>query len=327
MSQSGPRWGIVATILAPPDEILRFAAHHLRLGAHRLYLFLDAPSPVEERLRAHPRVRVICTDERYWRQRGGRPRRHQFRQVRNATRAYARASGEIAWLAHIDVDEFLEVRGGHGCVADHLAAVPSELAYARVPVVEALYDPGFEPGERMFKVYEPNGLASLYQRRIAYPAFGRYLKGGFLGHVVGKVFLRTGLPDITFRIHTARQGAGELAPTHPLTGLDLCHFHAPTPERFLSRFAYRHTHGAYRAEIGHHSTARRAGKTLHELFEALRAEEGEAGLLRFYHEICTARPELVVLLEQHGHLRRYRALGAREADGERHGLASLFPEI
>jgi len=35
------KWGIVSTIKAPLEEIERFAAHHLELGADRLILYLD----------------------------------------------------------------------------------------------------------------------------------------------------------------------------------------------------------------------------------------------------------------------------------------------
>ena len=36
-------WGIVSTIKAPAKDILTFAAYHLDLGAHRVYIYLDAP--------------------------------------------------------------------------------------------------------------------------------------------------------------------------------------------------------------------------------------------------------------------------------------------
>ena len=35
------RWGIVSTIKASEREILDFAAYHLELGAHRLYLYIN----------------------------------------------------------------------------------------------------------------------------------------------------------------------------------------------------------------------------------------------------------------------------------------------
>ena len=87
------KWGLVATILAPADEIRRFAAYHLEAGAHRLYLFLDAENPEAfDSLKAHPKIRVVTCDDAYWQKLcGKRPQKHQVRQSQNAPRAYNRA--------------------------------------------------------------------------------------------------------------------------------------------------------------------------------------------------------------------------------------------
>ena len=99
-------WGIASTILAPTRDILQFAAYHLAAGAQRLYIYLDAPNDEAfAHLDAHPKIRVITCDARYWKQRKrDRPDAHQQRQTANATHAYNRRR-EVDWLIHMDADE------------------------------------------------------------------------------------------------------------------------------------------------------------------------------------------------------------------------------
>ena len=103
-----PTWGLVATIKAPAEDILRFAAYHLEAGAHRLRLYLDAPFPEAQAVLAkHPKIQVTLCDADHWKRlNGGRPPMHQPRQTINATHAYS-AETEVDWLIHMDVDEFL----------------------------------------------------------------------------------------------------------------------------------------------------------------------------------------------------------------------------
>ena len=203
---SQPTWGVVATVKAPASDILDFAAHHLDLGARRVHVYLDAPCPeAEAALRAHPKCRVILCDDAYWRRRrkrAGRPAAHQPRQSLNATHCLTRRPG-VDWLAHIDVDEFLWPATP---LPAQLAALPADCLSARVRPVEALApDPDDPPpgGTRWFK-----SCARLPGRRreetaAIYPGAGAHLDGGFLSHVAGKVFVRTGVPGTSLRIHNA----------------------------------------------------------------------------------------------------------------------------
>ena len=102
------RWGLVATILSPTVDVLRFVAFHLDAGAHRLYIYLDDPdAEVHDILKAHSKIRVQKCNDAYWKKLGAkRPAKHQVRQTANATRAYNRKV-EVDWLTHIDVDEFI----------------------------------------------------------------------------------------------------------------------------------------------------------------------------------------------------------------------------
>lgn len=101
------RWGIVSTVKAPLEQILDFAAWHLDMGAHRLFLYLDDPDPEAiSVLKAHPKIRVTACDASYWAKKAQRPAKHQARQSLNARDAFNRNT-QVDWLAHIDVDELL----------------------------------------------------------------------------------------------------------------------------------------------------------------------------------------------------------------------------
>lgn len=297
---SDPTWGVVSTIKAPASDILNFAAHHLDLGARRLFIYLDAPSPAAfAALRAHPKCRVIVTDADYWRRRGSRPEKHQARQTANATHCYRRR-GDVDWLLHIDVDEFLWPQGP---LAAQLAALPPDTLSARVRPVEALApDPADPPppGQAWFK-----GCARLRRPRAAqtseiYPTYGAHLNGGFLSHVAGKVFVRTGREGISLRIHNAF-AEGEIdGNAQELTDSLLCHLHAPGWESFLGAYRFRLEQGSYRAGLKPVPLAGEAGLNMHALFSMLEEEGGEAALRAFYQEVCTATPALRGALARHG---------------------------
>ena len=101
-------WGLVATIKAPEEKALAFAAHHLSLGADHLWLFFDDPeSPIPAALANHPRITATLCDAAHWTHVGKkRPPAHQNRQTQNARLTY-RALAHTDWIIHIDVDEFL----------------------------------------------------------------------------------------------------------------------------------------------------------------------------------------------------------------------------
>lgn len=296
-----PTWGVVATIKAPARDILNFAAHHLDLGAQRVHVYLDAPNPeAEAALRAHPKCRVILCDDGYWkrRRRKGRPAAHQPRQSLNATHCLNRRPG-VDWLAHIDVDEFLwpDIP-----LPAQLAALPGDCLSARVRPVEALaHDPADPPpdGVQWFK-----SCARLRGRRAEetaaiYPTFGAHLNGGFLSHAAGKVFVRTGLPDITLRIHNALRGKEKDDAPPELEATRLCHLHAHDWEDWRARLRYRHAAGAYRPDI---KPVGEGALPIHDLLAHVEAEEGEDGLRAFFAEVCTATPALRARLEAHGRL-------------------------
>ena len=67
MPDQTTKWGVVATIKAPAQDVLRFAAYHLDLGAHRLFIYLDEPNPeAYAPLKNHSKVRVFSCDDAFW---------------------------------------------------------------------------------------------------------------------------------------------------------------------------------------------------------------------------------------------------------------------
>lgn len=297
------RWGVAATIKAPLDTIAEWAAHHLDLGAHRVLIYLD---DTNERafaaLKPHPKIRMFRADAANWRAER-RPAKHQVRQTANIRNAYRRRAGDLAWLAHIDVDEFL-----WPCtpLEDQLAALPSSCLCARIRPVEALAPTDGAPETPMyFKAMANDRALREAQTQAIYPTYGAHLNGGFLSHVAGKLFLRTGVDGLEMKIHNAYLDGVENPGQVELAGTELCHLHAKSFEAWMESFRYRHEKGAYRAELGPTRARDRGGLTMHELFAAILEDAGEDGLAAFYDEVCRATPELRARLEEHGLLRSH----------------------
>ncbi|WP_417742356.1 glycosyltransferase family 2 protein [Salipiger sp.] len=295
------RWGTVTTTNAALPEILDFAAWHLELGAHRIYLYLDDENPEAQTvLSAHPKIRVFRTDETWWAKRNGRPAKHQVRQGANARHANNRER-EVDWLAHIDTDEFLLPARP---VSEVLAALPERCLCARVRPVEALAP--LTPGpETAFKAFPLDQRARQAAAEACFPTWGRHLSGGFLSHVAGKLFFRPGTKGLKIRIHNIELDGQSNPGQIELTDIELGHFHAADWAHFLRLYRFRLAQGSYRAELK--PQARGDGAVnLHSLFEMIESEGGEAALRLFYEEVCTARPKLLDQLAERGLLRRQR---------------------
>ncbi|MDZ7709238.1 MAG: glycosyltransferase family 2 protein [Roseovarius sp.] len=300
-----PTWGVVATIKAPARDILNFAAHHLDLGAHRVHIYLDAPNPeAETALRDHPKCRVILCDEGYWRRRrkrAGRPEAHQPRQSLNATHCLQRRP-QVDWLAHIDVDEFLWPGTP---LPEQLATLPDDALSARVRPIEALAPDAGDPpsgGVQWFKSCARLPGQRRAETEAIYPEYGAHLNGGFLSHVAGKVFVRTGVEGVHMRIHNAFRGKEMDATPPEMPETRLCHLHATDWDHWRATYAYRLAHGSYREGLKP-TAPDGTGLNMHALFRRLEEEEGgEAALRRFWEEVCVATPGLRARLAAHGHL-------------------------
>ncbi|MDX5401773.1 MAG: glycosyltransferase family 2 protein [Rhodobacterales bacterium] len=291
----------MSTVKAPVGAILDFVAHHLDLGAHRIFVYLDDDNRAAfDLLKAHPKVRPLLTDDAYWDALGIRRRaKHQSRQSENARHAYRRA-GDLDWLAHIDVDEFLLPATA---LDSQLAALPADCLCARVRPVEALA-PGADDQPLYAKACALDRATRNRQTERLYPDYGAHLNGGFLSHVAGKLFYRTGVAGLTVNIHNVMVGEVQNPGQRELTGTDLLHMHAGTWQGFHAAYRYRLEKGSYRAELKPNRPLDRGGLTLHEMFKAIHDAEGEAGLRRFYDLVCTATPAHLAALEAEGLLRR-----------------------
>ncbi|MEL7163836.1 MAG: glycosyltransferase family 2 protein [Pseudomonadota bacterium] len=288
-------WGIASTILAPAEQILRFAAYHLELGAHRVHIFLDNGNADAYRaLKAHPKIRVRVCDDAHWRKLGGpRPKKHQVRQSVNATQAYCR-SADVDWLIHMDVDEFLVPQQR---LDKRLSAAPSTTQYLRCRPTEALAG-----GDgTAFKAFISPGPNRQRLVETLYPTFGRHLRGGFMSHVAGKIFLRTGLPDIELRIHNAFQHGETLGDGTEMPDCDVAHVHAASWDAWRAAFEFRLQSGSYRPDIkparGEH------GVRLHDLLTGIYTDAGERGLRAFFDEVIGDSAALRSTLQEHGLLR------------------------
>ena len=296
---SEPSWGVVSTIKAPATDVLNFVAHHLDLGAHRVCIYLDEANPAAfAALKAHPKCRVIVTDDAYWQRRKGRPGKHQARQTANATHCYRRRA-DVDWLLHIDADEFLWPQSP---LSGQLSAIPPDRLSARVRPIEALAaDPAHPPpgGQTWFKGCTRMRLLRAAQTDLIYPTYGPHLNGGFLSHVAGKVFVRTGRDKISLRIHNAFVAGKIDDKPQDLNGSLLCHLHAPSWDAFRAAYRFRLARGSYRSDLKPVPLAGEAGMNMHALFSMLEAEGGEDALRAFYTEVCTATPELRDRLMEH----------------------------
>ena len=288
-----PTWEVVATVKAPTDQIARFAAWHVDLGADRVTLYFDAPDPAQIEALRHPRITAHACDAAHWDKRRGRPETHQLRQARNATETWRHCNAD--WLAHIDVDEFLLPPAP---MATLLADAPEDCAMIHLPPVEQL-----SGGDgRLFKrTARAAGHKSTVLADV-YPTFGQYLRGGFLSHLEGKHLLRAGgkprAEKVRFGIHGAFWQGQDISNRVHWPDLPMGHAHAPDWQSFVDHLAFRRSKGSYRNRD-------KTGFRLAELIDFLEESEGEAGIRQLYSEVAEATPDLIARLDAHGMLLRY----------------------
>ncbi len=303
---SSPTWGIVATIKAPTDEVLKFAAYHLDLGADDVTIFLDdCNEETATYLNAHPKTRAILTDKAYWQNTlGRRPGKHQVRQMRNASYHYREAKA-LDWIAHIDVDEFI---CADRPITQFLEQCPAEMPSLRLSPCESLCtddQPDLDPAVTYCKSRLPSGAAGQKLEQVFYPDFGGVLKNGFVSHLAGKIFVRTGYPDVKFGIHRAfANQTNKLQDLH-LPGIELCHRHIESWDKWLSIMAFRLEKGSYRAELEQSLDPLSGRIQRHKLFTSL-TEGGTDSLRAFFEEVCLATPRLRTALAQQGCLREFK---------------------
>ena len=287
-----PRWGLVCTTNAPLLETARFVAHHLDIGATRIYLFLDKPDPdVTALLHGHPQVELTVCDNAYWKSVGKeRPDAHQVRQTFNATRALRASESHLDWLGHIDVDEFILAEKS---LSNVLKSVADDTAGVRLFPAEALANANAGETPIHFKLRTIGHEVPPEAVHDIYPTFGSYVRGGFLSHLAGKVFARTGLGDMRLAIHRLRHQGRDVLNMETLDDIYVGHLHAPDWQSFRSKLAFRQKRGSYRVKSDDEI------KSIGRLLQYLRDEEGEPGLQAFFEEMCLDHPDLRKRLKNH----------------------------
>jgi Glycosyl transferase family 2 len=278
-------WGLVATVKAPEPQVLAFVAHHLSLGAARLWLYFDDPDdPAIPSLRAVPSVTVTPCTADYWAKRGGRDDRHQNRQARNARDAQRACT--LDWLGHIDVDEFLHAPRP---VADILAEVPPDVPTVLMEPFEAMHDPALP--DDIFTARHFRGPLRRAHKALHPAIFGsvaRYLPKGSLAHAIGKSFGRPRFPGLAFRLHVVHLNQERLStPFH--ADLRVLHFHGQDPQAWRRVLGFRLQQGAY-----HHP-----GEAALKAYLTTASEEQ---ISAFYAETMTLTAEKIALLQAHDRL-------------------------
>ncbi|MDO9524315.1 MAG: glycosyltransferase family 2 protein [Gemmobacter sp.] len=300
---ASPRWGVAATVKAPPEQVLAFTAHHLDLGANRVWLHFDDPEDqTADIMSDRNRVTVVRCDDAYWKGLSGhRPPTHQVRQMRNITRICRRA--QMDWIAHLDVDEFLLTARP---IPDILADLPPDQLVLRAEPYEALYNPDL-PDDIFTARHFRRGLGSPDPDRAAqlFGRFGALLPKGMLSHTVGKCFFRTRVEGMVANIHGARIGGERVfgGQFHP--DLSLLHFHAEDPTRWLANLRFRLSKGAY--------------QFLPDMQAHLLAADDQE-IAAFYDAVQLATPRTLTTLQDMG-LLRTADLGLRAKIGR------IFPNL
>ena len=178
------------------------------------------------------------------------------------------------------------------------AALPAAQKIARIRPMEALAGDA-----TAFKSFIPNGPQRAQIVSALYPTYGEYVKGGFLSHLAGKVFVRTGMADVRLQIHNVFQNDAMIEGPEQQPGIDLAHLHAKSWPDWLAAYRYRLEKGSYRSDLAPNRPRDRGGLSMHELFSMIEAEGGEAGLRAFFNEVCADTPELRATLKAKGLLR------------------------
>lgn len=276
-------WGLVATVKAPEAEVLAFVAHHLSLGATRIWLYFDDPDdPTFAKVARLPRVTATRCTEAYWAAQGGRHDRHQNRQARNARNA--QRDCDLDWLGHLDVDEYIHAPRP---VADILAERPLTAVALRMEPFEAVHTPGLP--DDIFTARHFRGPLRDALRDLRAPVLGLYrsiLPKGHLSHSVGKSFCRPAVRGVGLRLHAVYMKQERIdTPFNP--ELRVLHFHAQNYDAWRNALPFRLERGAYQyhPDLQHHLT----GAT-------------EKVIKHFYDATQTLTTEKLALLEQHDRL-------------------------
>lgn len=277
-------WDVVATVKAAPEHIESFWQHYLRLGASRVFLFLDDPA-----CQYHPedhRVTIIRADAE------NRPPAVEDRQTANATHA-ARIS-QAEWILHCDVDEYLATDAHDQSVSQVLSHAPADANALLVPPTEPIYLSFPETftdilSARYFKVKMPDMAAAELFWAGRYGDLNTLSTAGFWAHRRGKSLYRTALArrGKNIPLHGYSRARARKLGQKDATGLNLRHFDALTFESWLAK---------HRGRIDGSVQARMAGSKRNALSQRVTdvlAREGLEGAQELFFRMFGADQALL----------------------------------
>lgn len=294
-------WGIVATCREPSALTLAFVAHHIALGATRIYLYLDDPQPeLWQSLKQIPQVEPVLCDRKHWRSHigRGRPKRQELRQVLNAFDAYTKAEGKVDWLAHIDADEFLQADVP---LSDILAAQPEEIGFVRVEVRERAFLGGAVQ-EGIFDGLFRRPLSDTFEEPSLFDVDieGTFTRRGLLGYSHSKSIMRTG-DGLIPGIHSPRRPSEERnRPLRdwPLLRARLLHFDGLTALHWSAKLLRAAAAGVqnYKNHFGRDQEPQRAA----QIREMAKLEGDPEAIYAFHQRLKTIPVDQVGRLEAFG---------------------------
>jgi hypothetical protein len=241
-----PTWVVASTVKADAVEVAQFVAHHLALGASRVYLFFDDPADPSLNLCDHlERVTSVPCSTAYWQRIAGRrPRQIETRQIKNCFEVYANTKAD--WVLAIDVDEFVESDYN---LSQLLSLMPPQSPLFRLEPFEALAseeenaDVHFRRSNRHV-VGGEEAVADIYGR------YASFFHRGMISHAGGKCFFRTGFAGLKPKLHSAEIGEKSAPAQRFSEYARLLHFHMTDFEAWQKKLNYRLENRSYKSADG-----------------------------------------------------------------------------
>lgn len=272
----------VGTIMREPLGLaLRFAAWYLEAGADQIVILFDDPQDAAiDVLSAHPKIRSVRCDAKFWETIGQTPETHFPRRQNEAITALYHEI-ETGWFFNVDADEL--VYFGAQSPMDVLAQVDTLIESVVVETAEVI---DLHDGGNRFNFRLPMDWATsreVYGRRAR--LFRR--RRGLVGHYAGKSFTRAGLPDIGLRQHWPQRGKERLVSKKlgAADGAYLLHYIQTDFDTWRDKVEWRLASSGFSPQIKRRAidalAAADPDKSLHHLYQRLhRLEAAELDRLK-----------------------------------------------
>ncbi|EIJ68793.1 glycosyltransferase family 2 protein [Pasteurella bettyae] len=237
-------WSVVTTVKASKELVDYFINYYERIGAHKIYIYLDDPSDsfIKDDYKNNSKVCFQVCNKDYW---GidykfknliyvGRPdavERRQEHNVIHATKFFA----ETKWMLCADIDELIYAERD---ITSILSEIPDNIFSLRLKPYEAIYlnsAPKTIPevfATTYFKHREKR-LDSAFWNQI-YPKEFIH-KDGLFGHMTGKSFFRTDEPQKWPALHNFHAVDTSLQSSFLVDEIKLLHFEALTIDNFVEK--------------------------------------------------------------------------------------------